>query len=201
MYDRSMNDADAFWAEAAEESALVQEVGQSPGSRLGQSQDRLVPGRQAERRLQLPRPASWTPVESDKVALYFEGDSPDHTDTITYKDLYERVTKFANVLKKQGVKKGDRVSIYLPMIPELVLAMLACARIGAIHCICFGGFSSDALRDRVLDADAKLMITCDAGLRGSKKIPAQTIADAALADCPNSPSASWSSTPVRTSPG
>ena len=185
MYDRSMNDADAFWAEAAEEYLTwfkkwdkVQDhdwakakIAWFPGGKLNAAYNCL------DRHL-------GTPIEN-KVALYFEGDSPENTDTITYKDLYERVKVFANVLKKQGVKKGDRVSIYLPMIPELVVAMLACARLGAIHTICFGGFSSDALRDRVLDADAKLMITCDGGLRGSKKIPTKPSADAALAACPN----------------
>ncbi len=123
--------------------------------------------------------------KGDKVAYYFEGDSPESTRTITYKQLWEEVTKFANVLKKKGVKKGDRVVIYLPMIPALPVAMLACARIGAIHCVVFGGFSADALRDRILNADATLMITADTGLRGGKPTPLKTAADAAMAECPD----------------
>ena len=132
-----------------EAAALVQEVGLRAEPRLRERQGPLVRGRQAERLLQLPRPPSGHPGTADKVAYYFEGDSPDSTRTITYRQLWEEVTKFANVLKKKGVKKGDRVIIYLPMIPELPVAMLACARIGAIHCVVFGGFSAEALRDRV----------------------------------------------------
>ncbi len=122
---------------------------------------------------------------ADKVAYYFEGDSPESTRTITYRQLWEEVTKFANVLKKKGVKKGDRVIIYLPMIPELPVAMLACARIGAIHCVVFGGFSADALRDRAVNAEATLMITADTGLRGGRPTPLKTAADAAMAESPS----------------
>ena len=186
MYRRSLDDADAFWAEEAEKTAaLVQEVGLRAEPRLRQRQGPLVRGRQAERRLQLPRPPSREPATATKSPTTSRATPRNPTRTITYQQLWEQVTKFANVLKKKGVKKGDRVVIYLPMIPELPVAMLACARIGAIHCVVFGGFSAEALRDRVLNAGATLMITADTGLRGGKPDPAQDRADAAMAECPD----------------
>ena len=104
-------------------------------------------------------------TRGDKPALIWEGDEPGHTHTLTYRQLHAAVCKFANVLKKLGVKKGDRVAIYMPMVPELAIAMLACARIGAIHSIIFGGFSATAISDRVHDADVSCVITADGGWR------------------------------------
>jgi acetyl-CoA synthetase len=119
-------------------------------------------------------------TRGDKVAIIWEGNEPGEGKKFTYKQLHAEVCKFANVLKAQGVKKGDRVQIYLPMIPELVIAMLACTRIGAIHSIVFGGFSSDSLRDRIEDSKSKLLITCDGTYRGAKAIPQKDNADAAV---------------------
>ncbi len=116
----------------------------------------------------------------NKAALIWEGDEPGTDRTLTYLDLYREVNKFANVLKKHGVKKGDRVAVYLGMIPELPITMLACARIGAVHSVVFGGFSADALRDRVLDSQCKALVTADAGYRGSRTVPLKAGADAAL---------------------
>jgi acetyl-CoA synthetase len=116
----------------------------------------------------------------DQTAIIFEGDSPDNSRHITYKELHTDVCKCANVLKSLGVKKGDRVSIYLPMIPELAVAMLACTRIGAIHSIVFAGFSPEALAGRIDDAGCKLLITADEGRRGSKNVPLKVNADKAL---------------------
>ena len=124
-------------------------------------------------------------TRADKVAIQFEGNEPTDDLALTYKALHEKVCKFANVLKSHGVGKGDRVAIYLPMIPELAIAMLACARIGAIHCITFGGFSAEALRDRIQDSQAKLLITCDGTYRGAKAIPQKDNADAAVKECPS----------------
>ena len=118
---------------------------------------------------------------ADKVAIIWEGDDPTQSETITYRQLHERVSKFANVLKAHDVKKGDRVTIYLPMIPEAAYAMLACARIGAVHSIVFGGFSPESLQNRIDDADSKLVITADEGLRGGKTVPLKKNTDAALA--------------------
>ena len=122
--------------------------------------------------------------KKDKVAIIWEPDEPGEGRTYTYGQLLEEVSKFANVLKKHGVKKGDRVCIYLPMIPELTMAMLACARMGAIHSVVFGGFSSDALRDRILDSDCKTLICADAGYRSGKTVPLKKNADASLEECP-----------------
>ncbi len=121
--------------------------------------------------------------KGDKVAFHWEGE-PGDTRTITYADLCEEVQKFANVLKSLGVAKGDRVNVYLPMIPELPVAMLACARIGAAHSVVFGGFSSDALRDRINDAEAKVLVTADGGWRRGKAVPLKDNADAAVEGTP-----------------
>ncbi|HNT56702.1 MAG TPA: AMP-binding protein, partial [Syntrophales bacterium] len=121
----------------------------------------------------------------DQVAIQWEGNEPTEQKAYTYKELYTAVCKFANALKSIGVKKGDRVCLYLPMIPELAISMLACTRIGAIHSIVFGGFSSDALRDRIQDSTSKVLVTCDGTFRGAKAIPQKDNADAALAACPS----------------
>ena len=122
-------------------------------------------------------------TRGDQVAIIWEGDNPNESEQITYRQLYERVQRFANVLKKHGVKKGDRVTLYLPMIPEAAYAMLACARIGAIHSIVFGGFSPDSVQNRIEDAESKLIITADEGLRGGKPVPLKKNVDLALAKC------------------
>ena len=120
-----------------------------------------------------------------KAAIIWEGNDPSENKTFSYQDLYREVNKAANVLKSLGVKKGDRVSIFLPMIPELAITMLACTRIGAIHSIVFGGFSAEALRDRVNDCGAKVIITCDGTYRGAKAVPQKDNADKALEETPS----------------
>ena len=123
--------------------------------------------------------------KSDQIAIIWEGDDPSISKSITYQELYESVCRFANALKGRGIKKGDRVCIYMPMIPEAAYAMLACARIGAIHSVVFGGFSPESLKDRILDSDCQAVITADEGLRGAKKIPLKQNVDEALINCPN----------------
>jgi len=122
---------------------------------------------------------------ANQTAIIWEGDDPGESKHITYKELHEQSSRMANVLKKHGVKKGDRVTIYLPMIPEAAYAMLACARIGAVHSIVFGGFSPDSLVGRIQDCDSNFVITADEGLRGGRKVPLKANADAALKSCPS----------------
>jgi len=124
-------------------------------------------------------------VRPNKIAIQWEGNEPGEDRAYTYKELHAEVCKFANVLKSLGIKKGDRVTIFLPMIPELAISMLACTRIGAIHSIVFGGFSAEALRDRIQDAQSKLLITCDGTFRGAKAVPQKDTADTAIKDCPS----------------
>ncbi len=125
------------------------------------------------------------PEKADKVAIIWEGDDPNTDKKITYQELYNEVTRLANVLKARGVKKGDRVCIYMPMIPEAAYAMLACTRIGAVHSVVFGGFSPEALKDRILDSNCQVLITADEGLRGGRQVPLKANADKALEHCPN----------------
>ncbi|WP_460133959.1 acetate--CoA ligase [Pseudomonas sp. S1_E04] len=122
---------------------------------------------------------------ADQPAFIWEGDDPTKSSRITYRQLHQNVCRLANVLKSRGVEKGDRVCIYMPMIPEAAYAMLACTRIGAVHSVVFGGFSPDALRDRILDADCRTVITADEGVRGGKAVALKQNVDKALASCPN----------------
>ena len=123
--------------------------------------------------------------KADQAAIIWEGDEPSVSKTITYRELHEQVCRLANAMKDLGVKKGDRVTIYMPMIPEAAYAMLACARIGAIHSVVFGGFSPESLHGRIEDCDSTVLITSDAGMRGGRHIPLKKNADEALEHCPN----------------
>jgi len=124
------------------------------------------------------------PARAEQVAFIWEGDAPSESKKITYRELHDKVCRLANLLKSRGVNKGDRVCIYMPMIPEAAFAMLACARIGAVHSVVFGGFSPDSLRDRILDSDCRAVITADEGVRGGKRIPLKNNVDKALTECP-----------------
>ena len=185
FYRRSLEDPDNFWAEQAEQFLSwsrkwdrVQDwtfendvkINWFIGGKLNVSYNCL------DRHLS---------TRGDQVAIIWEGDDPEEDRKITYRELYEDVCRFANGLKSRGVKKGDRVCLYLPMIPEAAVAMLACTRIGAIHSIVFGGFSPDALRDRINDSDCRVVITSDFSLRGKKQIPLKSNADKGMAECPN----------------
>lgn len=125
------------------------------------------------------------PERAKQTAIIWEGDSPDESSKLTFAELHEQVCRFANGLKSLGVKKGDRVCIYLPMIPEAAIAMLACARIGAVHSVVFGGFSAHALQSRIVDAECSVLITADAGVRGGKTVTLKSSADKILGDCPS----------------
>ena len=185
MYQKSIEQPDAFWAEQAEEfvswtkrwdkvqSGSYEDdvnIKWFEGARLNVSFNCL------DRHLE---------TRGDQVAILWEGDDPEEDRQITYRELHEEVCRFANVLKARGVKKGDCISIYMPMVPEAAVAMLACTRIGAVHSIVFGGFSSEALKDRILDSDCRLVITADEGFRGGKTVPLKENVNKALEACPN----------------
>ena len=184
MYDQSINDPDAFWAGQAEQFVSwhkkwdkVQDwdydkvdIKWFTGAQLNVSYNCL------DRHLE---------TRGDDVAIIWEGDDPAVDKKITYRELHREVCRFANVLKARGVGKGDRVSIYMPMIPEAAVAMLACARIGAVHSVVFGGFSPEALKDRILDSDCRVVVTADETVRGGRTTPLKANTDKALAQCPD----------------
>ena len=125
------------------------------------------------------------PERADQTAIIWEGDDPKDDKYISYRELHEQTSRLANVLRSHGIKKGDRVTIYMPMIPEATYAMLACARIGAIHSVVFGGFSPDSLADRIIDCKSTCVITADEGIRGGKNIPLKNNTDNAIKNCPD----------------
>jgi len=184
MYEHSITDTDGFWAEQAEQFVSwferwdrVQDwdfakgkIRWFEGAKLNASYNCL------DRHLD---------TRGDQVAIIWESDDPAVDKKLTYRELHEQVCRFANVLKAHGVKKGDPVCIYLPMVPEAAIAMLACARIGAIHSVVFGGFSPESLKNRILDSDCRTVITADQGIRGGRIVPLKSNADKALESCPN----------------
>jgi acetate--CoA ligase len=178
-YDRSVKDPDGFWGEHGKRIdwikpfTKVKEVSYTGDVKINWFADGTlnVAANCLDRHLE---------KRGDQTAIIWEGDDPNESEHITYRDLHERVCRLANAMEGLGVKKGDRVTIYLPMIPEAAVAMLACARIGAIHSIVFGGFSPDALAGRIQDCDSTLLITADEGLRGGRKVPLKVNADKAL---------------------
>ncbi len=184
MYQRSVEDPEGFWGDAAEEfltwSKKWDKVSDwdfnEPNIKWFQGGKLNVSYNCLDRHLE---------SRGDQTALIWESDNPDEDKKISYRELHTEVCKFANVLKDRGVKKGDRVCIYMPMILEAAVAMLACTRIGAVHSIVFGGFSPDALSSRILDSDCKTLITSDESVRGGKNVPLKANADIALEDCPN----------------
>ncbi len=184
MYARSLSEPDAFWAEQAEAFVSWErkwdtvssfdfhsaDIRWFEGARLNVSANCL------DRHLE---------TRGDQTAIIWEGDNPDDHKHISYRELHAEVCRFSNVLKACGVKKGDRVSIYMPMVPEAAVAMLACTRIGAIHSVVFGGFSPDALKDRILDSECSVVITADEGIRGGRAVPLKANTDEALKSCPD----------------
>ena len=184
MYQQSIENPDQFWAEQAAEFLqwespwhTVRDVDFAKGEATWFGGGKLnvavncIDRHMAER--------------ADQTAIIWEGDEPTDDKKISYRELHDRVSRLGNVLRDRGVKKGDRVCIYMPMIPEAAYAMLACARIGAVHSVVFGGFSPEALKDRILDSDCQVVITADEGVRGGKSVPLKVNADKALESCPN----------------
>ncbi|MFV1997654.1 MAG: acetate--CoA ligase [Acidiferrobacterales bacterium] len=185
MYQQSVNDPEAFWGEQAEkfidwyqswDKAMDCSFSGDVSIKWFQGAKLNVAHNCIDRHLE---------SRGDQVAIIWEGDDPSVDKKITYRELHEQVSKLGNVLKSRGVKKGDRVCIYMPMIPEAAYAMLACARIGAVHSVVFGGFSPESLKDRILDSDCQTVITADEGMRGGKPVGLKANTDQALEQCPN----------------
>ena len=182
MYERSMNEPDAFWAEQAE-TFIDWEKKWDKVSDVDFAKGKIAWFEGATLNVSYNCLDRHLPERSDQVAIIWEGDDPNSSESITYSQLHEKVCKFSNGLKELGVVEGDRVCLYMPMILEAAIAMLACARVGAIHSVVFGGFSPDALRDRILDSKCKIVITADEGVRGGKPIPLKANVDQATRDC------------------
>ncbi len=184
MYQRSIQAPEEFWAQQAEQFLDWQQPWNSVAKTdIANGNIEWFLGGQLN--VSVNCIDRHLPERGDQVAIIWEGDDPNEQSNITYQQLFERVCQLANGLRQRGVKKGDRVCIYMPMIPEAAYAMLACARIGAVHSVVFGGFSPQSLKDRILDSDCQTLITADEGVRGGKGIPLKENAEAALADCPN----------------
>ncbi len=184
MYQRSIEDPDAFWAEQADRFVSWTERWHTV-SEVDFNEARIAWFKGAKLNVTENCLDRHLDSRGDQTAIIWEGDDPSEDKKLTYRELHEQVCRCANVLKSREVKKGDRVCIYMPMIPEAAVVMLACARIGAIHSVVFGGFSPEALKDRILDSDCRVVITADEGLRAAKKVPLKANTDQALADCPN----------------
>jgi acetyl-CoA synthetase len=184
MYQRSIDEPEEFWGEKAEEF-LTWEKKWSKVSDCDFGSAAIKWFIDGKLNVTVNCIDRHLNQRGDQVAIIWEGDDPSDDKRITYKELYREVCRFSNALKSRGVNKGDRVSIYMPMIPEAAIAMLACARIGAIHSVVFGGFSPDALKDRILDSECTVLVTSDEGVRGGRPIPLKANADIALDHCPN----------------
>ncbi|GMQ89563.1 MAG: acetate--CoA ligase [Gammaproteobacteria bacterium] len=184
MYRYSIDDPEAFWAEQAGQFVSwykpwnkVLEWDYHEGTiRWFEGAELNVSYNCVDRHLE---------TRGDQTAIIWEGDNPEQDKKISYRELHREICTFANVLKARGVKKGDRVCIYMPMIPEAAYAMLACTRIGAVHSVVFGGFSPESIKDRILDSDCQVVITADEGVRGGKSVPLKSNTDKALTSCPN----------------
>lgn len=187
MYQQSVSDPEGFWAEQAKRLDWFQPFTKVKEVNFARSKGPIGIKWFAGGKLNI----SYNCLDrqlakrGDQVAIIWEGDDPKDSRKFTYRQLHAEVSKFANVLKSMGLKKGDRVTIYLPMIPELAIAMLACTRIGVIHSIVFGGFSPESLAGRIQDCGGKVVITADEGLRGSKTVPLKLNTDEALKKCPD----------------
>jgi len=184
MYARSVADSEAFWREEAKRLEWILPFTSVKNTSFNESDFRISWFEDGVLNVSANCLDRHLATRGGETALIWEGDEPGETRRLTYAQLHEEVCRFANVLKGQGVRKGDRVTIYMPNMPEAAMAMLACTRIGAIHSVVFGGFSPDSLAGRIQDCDSSLVVTADEGVRGGKKIPLKRNVDAAVAQCP-----------------
>ena len=184
MYARSVADPEAFWREEAKRLEWILPFTSVKNTSFNESDFRISWFEDGVLNVSANCLDRHLATRGGETALIWEGDEPGETRRLTYAQLHEEVCRFANVLKGQGVRKGDRVTIYMPNMPEAAMAMLACTRIGAIHSVVFGGFSPDSLAGRIQDCDSSLVVTADEGVRGGKKIPLKRNVDAAVAQCP-----------------
>ena len=185
MYAESVSDPDAFWGDHGRRIDWMKPYSKVKNTNYGKDNVSIKWYEDGTLNACVNCVDRHLAARGDQTAIIWEGDEPDQDARISYTQLHEEVCRFANVLKSRGVKKGDRVTIYMPMIPEATFAMLACARIGAVHSVVFGGFSPEALAGRILDCESNCVITADEGIRGGKKIPLKANTDAALAQCPD----------------
>ena len=185
MYDASIADPDAFWAEHGKRIDWIKPYSQVSDVSYDKADLHISWFSDGTLNAAANCLDRHLASRGDQTAIIWEGDDPADSRHISYAELHEEVCKFANVLKAGGAKKGDRITIYMPMIPEATVAMLACARIGAVHSVVFGGFSPDALAGRIQDCDSNMVITADEGLRGGRPVPLKANTDAALESCPD----------------
>ena len=186
MYQQSIEDPDTFWGKMAKEFLSFSKDWDSVSDwHYGNDDVSIKWFSGAKLNVTYNCIDRHLPQRAEQTAIIWESDDPEKSEIITYQQLSDYVNRFANILKARNVKKGDRVCIYMPMIPEAAYAMLACARIGAIHSVVFGGFSPEALKDRILDSDCQIVITADEGVRGGKAVPLKSNTDKAVAQCPN----------------
>ncbi len=185
MYRRSVEDPEGFWREAAQRIDWITPFTRVKETSFNEADFGIAWFSDGTLNISANALDRHLAERGDATAILWEADSPDEPHrVITYRELHADVCRFANLLKAQGVKRGERVTLYLPMVPEAAVAMLACARIGAIHSIVFAGFSPDALAGRIQDCDSRIVLTADEGLRGGKRVPLKANVDAALARCP-----------------
>ena len=185
MYEESVKDNNSFWSKQANRIDWFKKYTKIENVKYSNKEVSIKWFEDGQLNVSYNCIDRYAEKNPDNIAIIWEGDDPKDTKKITYKELLENVCKTANVLKKIGIKKGDRVTIYLTMIPELAYTMLACARIGAIHSIIFGGFSAESIAGRIQDCDSRFVITADEGVRGGKRIPLKQTTDKALETCPN----------------
>ncbi|MBB4085969.1 acetate--CoA ligase [Sphingomonas carotinifaciens] len=185
QYRASVEDSDAYWRDQAQAIDWITPFRQVQDTSFNEADFRIRWFADGELNVSVNCVDRHLATRGDQVAIVWEGDEPGETRSITYRELHRDVCRFANVLKDLGAKKGDRITLYLPMIAEAAAAMLACTRIGAIHSIVFGGFSPDSLANRIQDCDSRIVITADEGCRGGKRIPLKANVDKALAQCPS----------------